>query len=94
VLRKVANDNGFPKADTDALIEIQRKNIVALGEASEVAAGGVQSMTRKQHELFEASLREAPILVRRLKRLGNPQGSFRKQTELAKRLYDIGFQSA
>src|SRR5262245_49025425 len=94
VLRKFANDVGLPKVDVDKLIETQRKNILALGEAAKVAAGGAQSVAQKQREVLEAGLREASALVRDFKPLGNPHETLATQKEFTKKLFDIAVQGA
>jgi phasin family protein len=94
LLRKFANDVGLPKVDVDKLIETQRRNIIALGEAAKVAAGGAQSVAQKQREVLEAGLREASALVRDFKPLGNPKEVLDKQKEFAKKVFDIAVQGA
>jgi phasin family protein len=94
VLRKFANEVGLPKVDVDKLIETQRKNILALGEAANVAAGGAQSVVQKQRDVLEAGLREASALVRDFKPLGNPQETLATQKEFTKKLFDIAVQGA
>jgi len=92
MLRNFASGIGLPRLDADKLIEGQRKNIEALGQSAKVAAAGAQSVAEKQREVLEAGLREASALMRGFQPLGNPQEGLAKQTEFARKLFDIAVQ--
>jgi phasin family protein len=94
MLRKFGNDIGLPKLDIDKLIETHRKNIDALGQSAKVAAEGAQSLAQKQREILEASLREALALVQNFQPLNNPQEILARQTEFARKVFDITLQGA
>jgi phasin family protein len=94
MLRKFGSDIGLPKLDLDKLIETHRKNIDALGQSAKVAAGGAQSVAQKQREIFEAGLREASTMAQSFQPLGNPQDILAKQTEFARKVFDIAVQGA
>jgi phasin family protein len=94
LLRKFGNDFGLPQVHLEKLLEINRKNLEALGESAKVAAGGVQSVAQKQREVLEAGLREAAALARTYKPIGNPQEILAKQTEFVKKVVDIAVEGA
>jgi phasin family protein len=94
MLRNFASGLGVPKLDVDKLIENQRKNIDALGQTAKAAAGGAQSVVQKQREVLEAGLREASTLMRGFQPLANPQETLAKQTEFARKVFDIAVQGA
>jgi phasin family protein len=94
VLRKFARDVGLPKFNVEKLIDAQRKNIDALGEAAKVAAGGAKSVAQKQREVFEAGLHEASTVWREFEPLGTAQEVIAEQTEFAKKVFDIAVQGA
>lgn len=94
MFRKFGNDLGLPKLDVDKLVEGHRKNLEALTQSAKVAAEGARSVAEKQREVFEAGLREASELARSFKPLGSPQENLAKQTEFAKKVFDIAMQGA
>lgn len=93
-LRKFGNDLGLPKVNVDRLIETQRKQIEALRQAAQIAASGSEALVQKQQEVFEAGMREASAMARNYKLDKNPQEMLAKQTEYAKKAFDITMQNA
>jgi phasin family protein len=85
---------GLPQIDVEKLIEANRKNLDALNESAAAAAGGAQAAVRKQREVLEAGLREATTLVRGYHPLGDPKETMAKQTEFAKKLFELAVQGA
>jgi len=79
MLRKFADGMGLPKLDVDKLIESQRKNLDALGQSAKVAAEGAQSVAQ---------------MVKAFQPLGNPQETVAKQTELARKVFDVALHGA
>lgn len=94
MFRKFGNDLGLPRLDVDKLVEGHRKNLEALAQSAKVAAEGARSVAQKQREVFEAGLREASELARNFQPLGSPQENLTKQTEFAKKVFDIAMQGA
>ncbi|MGX5803447.1 phasin family protein [Bradyrhizobium sp. Arg314] len=76
----------------DKLIEGHRKNIDALGHSAEIAVKGTQSVAQKQREVLEAGLREATALARAFQPLGSPQETLSRQTEFARKVFDIAVE--
>ena len=94
MLRGFASNIGLPQVDVEKLIETNRKNIEALAASATFAAGAAQSLAQKQRQVLEASLREAQALARDLKPLGSAQENLAKQTEFARKVFDISLQGA
>src|SRR5271166_5719726 len=94
MLRNFGNSFGLPQVDVEKLLETNRKNLEALAESAKVAAGGAQSVAQKQREVLEAGLREASALARGYQPMGSPQEILAKQTEFAKKVFDIALQGA
>jgi phasin family protein len=94
MLRKAALDLGLPKLDIDKLVEAQRKNLDALGQATQAAVGGAESLIGKQREALEAGLRAASDLARNYKPSGSPAEVLAKQTEFTKKAFDVTIQNA
>jgi phasin family protein len=84
---------GVPKVDVDKLIEVHRRNIDALGRSAQVATEGAKSLADKQREIIETAFRETSAMVRDFKPTGNPQEMLVKQTEFAKKAFDITLQN-
>jgi phasin family protein len=82
-----------PKVDVDNLIEVHRKNIDALGRSAQVATEEAKSLADKQREMIEAAFRETSAMVRDFKPRGNPQETLAKQSEFAKKAFDITMQN-
>lgn len=94
MLRKFGADLGLPKPNVDQLVEIQKKNIEALGQSAQVVAQGAQSVAQKQREVLEAGLREAATLAREYKPLGKIYENIALQTEFAGKVFEIAVQGA
>jgi len=84
---------GVPKVDVDKLIEVHRRNIDAFGRSAQVATEGAKSLADKQREIIETAFRETSAMVRDFKPTGNPQEMLVKQTEFAKKAFDITLQN-
>jgi phasin family protein len=93
MLKKFGDDLGLPKVDVDKLIEVHRKNIDALGRSAQVASEGVKSLADKQREIIETAFREASTMTRDFKPTGDPQEVLAKQTEFAKKAFNITVQN-
>jgi phasin family protein len=94
MLRNFAGGLGLPKLDVDKLVETHRKNIDALGRSVETAAAGAQAVAKRQRETLEASLREASTLAREFRPLGDAKENLARQTEFARKVFDITLQGA
>ena len=94
MLRNFADGLGLPKIDVDKLIETHRKNVDALARSAETAAAGAQAMAKKQYETLDAGLREASTLAREFRPLGDAKENLARQTEFAKKVFDITVQAA
>jgi phasin family protein len=90
---ELRNGLGLSKIDLDKLIEVHRKNIDALGRSLQVASEGAKSLAEKQREIIETAFRETSTAVRDFKPTGNPQEILAKQTEFAKKAFDITVQN-
>jgi hypothetical protein len=55
---------GLPKVDVDKLVDMQLKNIDALGRSAQVAGEGAKALADKQREIVEAAFKETSAMVR------------------------------
>ena len=85
---------GVPKVDVDKLIEVHRRNIDALERSAQVATEGAKSLADKQREIIETAFRETSAMAHDFKPTGNPQEMLVKQTEFARKAFDITLQNS
>ena len=71
---------GLPKVDVDKLVDMQLKNIDALGRSAQAAGEGAKALADKQREIIEAAFKETSAMVRDFHPSGDPQ-AIARQTE-------------
>jgi len=84
---------GLPKVDVDKLVDMNLKNLDALGRSAQVAGEGAKALAEKQREIVEAAFRETSSMVRDFKPPGNPQEIVAKQSEYARKAFEITMQN-
>jgi phasin family protein len=92
MMRKFGDQLQVPKLDLDQMIETHRKNLEALASSASAVTEGAQAMAQKQREIVEAGLREAQALAQELKAPSDL--NLARQTEFAKKVFDIAVQGA
>jgi phasin family protein len=84
---------GLPKVDVDKLVDLNLKNIDALGRSAQAAGEGAKALAGKQREMVETAFRETSAMVRDFKPSGNPQEILAKQSEYARKAFEITMQN-
>jgi phasin family protein len=84
---------GLPKVDVDKLVDMQLKNIDALGRSAQVAGEGAKALADKQREIVEAAFKETSAMVRDFHPVGDPQAILAKQKDYAKRAFELTMQN-
>jgi phasin family protein len=84
---------GLPKVDVEKLVDMNLKNIDALGRSAQVAGEGAKALADKQREIVETAFRETSAMVRDFKPSGNPQEILAKQSEYARKAFEITMQN-
>jgi phasin family protein len=84
---------GLPKVDVDKLVDMNLKNIDALGRSAQVAGEGAKALAEKQREIVETAFRETSAMVRDFNPPGNPQEILAKQSEYARKAFEITMQN-
>ena len=84
---------GLPKVDVDKLVDIQLKNIDALGRSAQAAGDVAKALADKQREIMEAAFKETSAMVRDFHPVGDPQGTLAKQKDYAKRAFELTMQN-
>ena len=93
MVKKFGSDLNLPKVDVDKLIEMNQKNLDALEQSAQVASAGAKSIADKQREIVETAFREVTAVARDFKPAGDPKEVLAKQTEFAKKAFDIAVQN-
>jgi phasin family protein len=93
MFNKFGGDLSLPKLDVERMVEAQRKNIDALGRASQAASEGAQALAVKQREILETAFRETTQAVRDFKPAGNPTEVLTKQSEFARKAFEATLQN-
>jgi len=84
---------GLPKVDIDKLVDMNLKNLDALGRSAQVAGEGAKALAEMQREIVETAFRETSAMVRDFKPAGNPQEILAKQSEYARKAFEITMQN-
>jgi phasin family protein len=84
---------GLPKVDVDKLVDMNLKNIDALGRSAQVAGEGAKAFAEKQREIVETAFRETSAMVRDFNPPGSPQEILAKQSEYARKAFEITMQN-
>ena len=66
---------GLPKVDVDKLVDMQLKNIDALGRSAQAAGEGAKAIADKQRELIEAAFKETSAMVKDFHPSGDAAGN-------------------
>jgi phasin family protein len=90
---KFGADLSLPKFEIDKLVDVQRKNIDALGRAAQSAGDGAQALAAKQKEILETAFRETTQAFHDFKPMGNPAEVAAKQSEFAKKAFEATVQN-
>ena len=93
MFNKFGADLRLPKVDVEKLIEVQRRNIDALGHAARAASEGAQALAVKQREILETAFHETTQAVRDFKPNGNPTEVVAKQSEFARKAFETTLQN-
>jgi phasin family protein len=92
MMRKFGYQLQVPTFDLDRMIEAHRKNLEALAQSASVAAESAQIMAQRQREIVDAGFREAQAMAQQLK--SHNDLVLARQTEFAKKMFDIAIQGA
>ena len=90
---KFGADLSLPKLDVEKLVDVQRKNIDALGRAAQTAGDGAQALAAKQKEILETAFRETTQAFHDFKPVGNPTEVAAKQSEFARKAFEATLQN-
>jgi len=84
---------GLPKVDVDKLVEMNRKNFEALMRSASVAGEGAKALVEKQREIVQVVFNETSKLVKDFHPTGSPQEIVAKQSEYARKAFEVAIQN-
>jgi phasin family protein len=84
---------GLPEMDVDKLVEMNRKNFDALVRSASVAGEGAKAAAEKQREILQTAFKETSAMVQAFRPSGNPQEIVAKQSDYAKRAFEVAIQN-
>lgn len=79
---------GLPGLDVEAVVAGQRRNVVALANASRAAFEGAQAVAKRQSEILRETMIQTSKSVETLAQAGSPSEVVAKQAELAKGAFE------
>ena len=85
---------GLPKVDVDKLLEMNRKNFEALMRSASVAGEGAKALAEKQREIVHTAFNEASAMVKDFHPTGSPQEIVAKQSEYARKAFEVAMQNS
>jgi phasin family protein len=84
---------GLPKVDVGKLVEMNRKNFDALMRSASVAQESTKAFAEKQGEIIQAAFKETLAMVKDFHPTGSPQEIVAKQSEYARKAFDVAMQN-
>ena len=78
----------LPGMDIDALVTSQKKNVEAIVAANRIAVEGMQTIAKRQAEVFQEAMREAQQAVSSMTKASSAQDLAAKQTELMNNAFE------
>jgi len=89
MLRKFGADLNLPRLEIDKVIEINRKNLEAIGHSAGAISEGAKSIAEKQREIIQIMLTEASNMVRNFRPDGGAATLIPRQVEFARKTFDF-----
>jgi phasin family protein len=87
-VQKMLKDFKIPGVDVNALVSAQEKNIAALKQANQHAVEGLQTLAKRQQEMFQQAMQNAATAAQEIVGAGGPKEAAAKQAELAKTAFE------
>jgi phasin family protein len=78
----------LPGVDIEALVASQKKNVEAIIAANRIAVEGIQTIAKRQAEVFQESMKEAQQAISSMTKATSPQDLAAKQTDLMKTAFE------
>ena len=85
---KMMKDFKIPGVDIDSVMNTQRKNLEAIGEANKVAMEGMQAVAKRQTEIMREAMEEMVKSTKEMSSVGSPQEVSGKQADMARERFE------
>ncbi|SMF46102.1 phasin family protein [Tistlia consotensis] len=77
-----------PGLDMQAMMEAQRKNLEAIGQANKIAVEGAQALAQRQMEILRSTMEEASKVMSDLAASGTPEERMAKQADVVREAFE------
>lgn len=84
----------IPGADLNQMMDIHRKNLQALQEATQIGTSSAQAVMKKQRAMLEQSLADIAATVQDVAKATDPSAAMSTPLELAKKSFDMTVANA
>lgn len=91
---RFGRDLKVPNVDVEVILAHHRKNLEALEKSARASAAGATSLLSRQREMLEDTLREVTGMAQSYRAPGNPQELMTKQTEFARKSFEVALKNA
>ena len=91
---RFGRDLKVPNVDVEAILAHHRKNLEALEKSARAGSAGATSLLSRQREMLQDTLREVTEMAQSYRAPGNPQELMAKQTEFARKSFEVALKNA
>lgn len=77
-----------PGLDMQAMMEAQRKNLEAIGQANKIAVEGAQALAQRQMEILRSTMEEASKVMGDMAASGTPEERMAKQADVVREAFE------
>jgi phasin family protein len=85
MFRKFGEQLKVPSFEMGKIVEHQQKNLEAMARSWQAVAGGAQEIAKKQHEIFEATVKDLTDMAQAYKPGGMPHEAMAKHAEFVRK---------
>lgn len=78
----------IPGLDMQSMMEAQRKNLEAIGQANRIAIEGAQALAQRQTEILRSTMEEASRVMGDLAASGTPEERMAKQADVIREAFE------
>jgi phasin family protein len=87
-VRKYTEQFQMPGMNSQALMDMQRKNMEAVAQANRIAFEGAQAIAQRQQEIMRQAMDEAVAAMKEMQDAGSNEERVKHQTEIAKKAFE------
>jgi phasin family protein len=87
-VRKYTEQFQMPGMNSQALMDMQRKNMEAVAQANRIAFEGAQAIAQRQQDIVRQAMDEAVKAMKEMQDAGSNEERVKHQTEIAKKAFE------